>query len=234
MDGLRAAPGRRLTRLGFSALVIAALGALALTGAVTAAVSDKETIHLTDAGQAAARAAVLTRADLGTASGWTGGAKKPDLSSTPPCPNFDPKQSDLTLNGVAQTVFTHPGLQFDSEAQVLQTPQMVKLDWQRSVLTPQLLPCLRTGLAKALGSAAKVVSVQRVAFPKLATYAAAFRVVMDVSASGTTLRMMSDIVLVGRGRTELTLTTTALLAAKATVWPAEVRLARLLLTRVSA
>jgi len=218
---------------------VSALTTLLLTGVVAAtkagaAVADKEKIHLTPAGQAAARAAVLTRADLGSATGWSGGAKKPDLSGTPPCPNFDPKQSDLTLNGVAQTVYTHAGLQFDSEAQVLQTPHMVKLDWQRSVLSPQLLPCLRTGLAQAVGPSAKIVSVQRVAFPQLAPYAAAFRVVMDITASSSTLRVMSDIVVVGRGRTEITLTTTAPFAARATVWPVEIRLARLLLTRVRA
>src|SRR5947209_20409809 len=74
------------------ALSAAAAAVLALAGVAAA---DKEKIRLTAAGQAAARAAVLTRADLGSASGWTGGPKKPDLYPQPLCPNYTPKQSVL-------------------------------------------------------------------------------------------------------------------------------------------
>jgi len=229
MDGVPT-PARKHRPGLWTATVVA----LALTGTAGAANADKEKIHLTRAGQAAARAAVLTRADIGAASGWTGGSKKPDLSSTPPCSTFHPKQSDLTLNGAAQSVFTHAGLQFDSNAQVLETPRMVLLDWQRTVLAPEILPCLRDGLAKTIGSSARVVSIKRIAIPKLATYTNAFRVVIDVKVSSTTARLLADIVVIGRGRTEITLTTTAPFAALASVWPAELRLARLLVARIRA
>jgi hypothetical protein len=221
-------PARKLR----PALLVAAVGAATLAGTAAAGVPNKEKIHLTAAGQAAARAVVLTRADIGPVSGWTGGAKKPDLSSTPPCVSFHPKQSDLTVNGAAESVFTHAGLQFDSNVQVLETPHMVLLDWQRTVLAPQILPCLREGLTKTIGSNARVVSVKRIAIPKLATYTNAFRVVIDVQASSTTVRLLADIVVAGRGRTEVTLTTTAPYAALAGVWPAELRLARLLVARI--
>jgi hypothetical protein len=199
-----------------------------------ASIADKEQIHLTNAGQAAARAAVLTKADLGTAPGWTGGAKKPDLSSTPPCPGFRPKQSDLVVNGAAETVFKQPAIQFDSEAQVLQTAHMVKLDWQRTVLAPQVLPCLRTAAAKSAGTSASVVSIRRMAFPHVATYTNAIRILLDVktSASTTPVKVFVDLVLVGKGRTEITLTTTAPLLANAAVRAAEVRLARMLAGRI--
>jgi len=213
--------------------VVALALPLALCAGAGARSSDKEKIQLTDAGQAAARAALLRRTDLGATSGWTGGPKKPDLSSTPPCANFNPKQSDLTLNGAAEAVYRHPaGLQFDSNVQVLATSHMVALDWQRSVLAPGLIPCLKTGLAKTIGSSARVVSVARIPFPKLATYSAAFRAIIDVTSGTTTVRVMADVVLVGRGRTEVTLTTTAPLASVATIAPAEVRLARILVSRI--
>jgi hypothetical protein len=197
------------------------------------AVADKEQIHLTAAGQAAARAAVMHRADLGGASGWTGGSKKPDLSSGTGCANFKPKQSDLVLVGAAETVFKHPGVEFDSEAQVLQTPAMVQLDWQRTVLAPQVMPCLRSNLAKQLTSSERLVSVRRVPFPAISGYTRAYRTTVDVkSASGTT-RVFVDLVLVGRGSTEITLTTTAPMVAEPAVRAAELRLARILTARAA-
>jgi hypothetical protein len=199
-----------------------------------ASIADKEQIHLTNAGQAAARAAVLTKADLGAAPGWTGGAKKPDLSSTPPCPGFRPKQSDLVVNGAAETVFKQPAIQFDSEAQVLQTAHMVKLDWQRTVIAPQILPCLRIAVAKSAGTSAHVTSIRRTAFPRVATFTSAIRILLDVKTSGSTtpVTVFVDVVLVGRGRTEITLTTTAPLLASTAVRAAEIRLARILAGRV--
>ena len=216
-------------------MVIALAAALLAAASAGARVGDKEKIRLTAAGQSAAKAAVLTRADLGTATGWTGGAKKPDLSTTSPCKGFDPKQSDLTVNGAAETSFKHPsGLQFDSEAQVLATAHMVALDWQRTAMAPQIVPCLRSGIEKSVGSSGRVVSVKRIGFPKIATYATAFRTLIDVTSGATTVRVMADVVLVGRGRTEITLTTTAPYSAIGTIAPAELRLARILVARIRA
>ena len=208
----------------------AAAAALAFSGVAAA---DKEKVQLTAAGQAAARAAVLTRADIGTAGGWTGGATKPDLSSTLPCANFRPKQSDLVLIGAAASTWKHAGLEFQSEAQVLRTPGMVRLDWQRTVLAPNVLPCLRSVFSKQAGSG-RLVSLRRLAFPQIAEYTRAFRGLLDVPASGTTVRVMVDMVLAGRGRTEITLMSFAPFAAEQAVRAAEVRLARVLVARVRA
>jgi hypothetical protein len=215
-------------------VMIVGVAAGVAASVAVASIADKEQIHLTNAGQAAARAAVLTKADLGTAPGWTGGAKKPDLSSTPPCPGFRPKQSDLVVNGAAETVFKQPAIQFDSEAQVLQTAHMVKLDWQRTVIAPQILPCLRIAVAKSAGTSAHVTSIRRTAFPRVATFTSAIRILLDVKTSGSTtpVTVFVDVVLVGRGRTEITLTTTAPLLASTAVRAAEIRLARILAGRV--
>ncbi len=195
---------------------------------------DKEQVHLNAKDQAHALGAVLKRADLGSAAGWTGGAKKPDLSSSPPCADFHPKQSDLVLTGAAETDWKHAGLEIDSEAQILRTPRMVRLDWQRSVVSPKLLPCLREAFTKEAGSTAKVVSVHKVSFPHLATHAALFRVLVDVTSNGTTVRIRSDAILIGRSRTELTVTVTSLDSAAASVYPAELQISRLLASRISA
>ena len=116
----------RTRRTGSRVLVLAAALGMCLAWAGTAA-ADKEKVRLTTAGQAAARAIVLRRTDLGAASGWSGGAKKPDLSQSMDCATYEPKQSDLVLVGAAQSVWKHTGLELESEAQVLQTPGMVRL-----------------------------------------------------------------------------------------------------------
>lgn len=210
-------------------LLAAAIVALIAAGIASA---ERQPVRLTSAGQAAARAVVVTRADLGTSAAWTGGARKPDLSSTSPCPGYQPKQSDLVLNGAARTTWQSPGIQIDSHAQVLGTGRMVELDWQRSVRAPQVLPCVRYGLAKKLGSSVRLVSIRWVPFPRVARYTAAVRALLDARTPSGTVRVMSDIVLFGEGRTELILTVTAPLAAQASVRQAEIRLARVLASRI--
>jgi hypothetical protein len=217
-------------------LVLLVLGAFLASAAVAAAGSDpgQEQVHRVAADQAAARAAVLRPADLG--SGWTGGAKKPSLSSKPPCTNWQPKQSDLVLTGAAESDFKHPGLEIDSGAQVLRTAEMVHLDWQRTAVAPELVPCLRSYLQTQSTSDAKVVSVHRLAFPRVAPadYTAAYRVEIHVQASGTTVPVYSDVILVGRGRTEIDLTVTAPAGAASAVGAAERKLAGLLAQRARA
>jgi hypothetical protein len=217
----------------FAAATLAAL-TLALGG--RSALADKEQIHLTAADQAFARAAVLKKADLGTVGTWTGGTVKPDLGSSPPCGSFEPKQSDLVLTGAAETKWRQPGIEFDSEAQVLRAAQMVSLDWQRTVMAPQLLPCLRTVLAKNAGSSTQIVSVRRIAFPRISQYTAAIRVVLDVKigTSPVPVRAFVDLVFVGRGRTEISLTTTALFLNDKITRAAEARLALILAARAVA
>ena len=210
---------------------VAVLTVLALAFAA-AALADKEQIHITTEGQAAARAALPRQTDFG--AGWVGRSYKPSLNSDMVCGSFNPKQSDLVLNGTAGVRFTYPGIQIETVAQVLQTSKMVALDWQRTVATPAVLPCIRTMVAKTLPSSAKIVSVKRLAFAKVATYTDAFRMLIDVSANGTTVRTFADIVLVGRGRTEITMTTVAPLAADAAVRAAEGRLALLAARRAIA
>ncbi len=167
--------GRRFVFL--PALVIVSL---VLAG--TAAAADGR-IQLSASGQAAARAAVIKRADLGAAGGWVGGMTKPDLSQTLECPSYRPKQSDLIVVGAAGSTWKNSGFGFHSVAQVLRTAEMVRLDWQRTVLDPRMLPCVRSALAKEFGTAAPLVSFRRIAFPQIADSARAYRAVVDAKTS---------------------------------------------------
>jgi hypothetical protein len=208
-------------------LVALAGGALAVLAFAGVAAADTQPVNLTAAGQAAARAAVITRSDFGGVPGWTGGAKTPSVSSSLSCRSYNPKQSDLVLIGDARTVWKNTGIELDSEAHVLKTSGMVQLDWQRSVLSPEVMPCLRSSLAKALSPSEKLLSISQVDFPAIAPYARKYRVILDVN----NVRAIVDLVLVGSGQTEITLTTTAPLSTDAVVSTAEIRLATVLLGR---
>ena len=200
--------------------------ALVLAGA---ALADHPIIRFNAVDQAAARATVLKGPDLGT--GWAGGFKKPDLSSAPPCANYHPKQSDLVTTGAAESAFQSGGVVVDSEAQIEQTAHMLKLDWQRT-FTPGLLPCLRIAFKAQFGTKATVVSVQRTAFPQVAPYTAAIRALIDVPQGANKLRVITDLIVFGSHRTELTLTVTAAGRSPTAVHVLEVQLARLLVSRV--
>jgi hypothetical protein len=213
-------------------LTLVAAACCAALAAAAVAAADTWQIHLTPAGQAAARAVVLKRADLGAATGWTGGATKPNLTSTPPCGTFHPKQSDLIVNGAAETTWHQSGLELDSESTVLKEPAMVRLDWQRTVLAPQVLPCLRVGFAKGLPAGQTLLSVKRMSLPHIATYTWGVRALIRVTSGSQSVDVFTDLIAMGKGRTELTLTTIAPLALDGNVRPAEVRLARLLAARI--
>ncbi len=215
------------------AAVFAAVALGASSGAMASS-SEKARVSFTSADLAAARAAVLHRADLGTAGGWTGGARKPDLSSTMNCPGYAPKQSDLVLTGAAEADYHHAGLELQSDAQVMKTRAMVAADWSRTVTSPKAFACVRSMLAKSLPAGERLVSFKKQPFPRLTRYTTAYRALVDVSLSGQHALVVADVVLVGRSRTELSLSVEAPAAARSTLPAAELRLARALLARVRA
>lgn len=211
-----------------------AVFALAALACAAAALADREQISFTAADQAAAKKAVVHKTDLNT-SGWKGGYIKPDLSPEPTCANYDPKQSDLVVTGAAETVFQHPGLKIDTEAEVLQTARMVALDWQRTVLDPHAISCLQETLAKNLAQPGKIKlsSFRQIPFPKVGTYSRAFLTVIVVTTAHGQVPVTLEDVLIGKGRTEITISTTAAAAGQPEVAAANVRLARLLVTRAT-
>ena len=218
---------------GSRSVVLCTLATASLVLAGVAAAGDAK-IQLSAAGQAAARAAVIKRADLGTAGGWTGGMLKPNFSQALECPSYRPKQSDLTVIGAAESRWKNSALQVQSGAQVLKTAEMVQLDWQRSILHPKALPCLRSTLVREFGASAQLVSLRRIAFPQITSRSRAYRALADVKTSAGAVRVMYDIVLIATGRTEITMTAVAPATIADGIAGAEVRLARALVARAAA
>ncbi len=215
-------------------LAVAAGALLALSSPATApAATERPQIRLTPAGQAAALASVMSRADLHMPSGWTGGAVKPSIIPFPPCPGFSPKQADLVLNGVAETTFRHStGIGFNTIAQVLQSAKMVRLDWQRTVLDPRVAGCLRYRMVRDTRSTKYTfISLKPLAFPRIAPFTSAYRVIYDDRTRAQKVRIFLDLVTFGRGRTEILMSTTGPLIGAAGVLDAEIRLAQILIAR---
>jgi hypothetical protein len=150
------------------------------------------------------------------------------------CAGYAPKQSDLVVTGAAETVYHHAGLELQSAAQVMRTRAMVAHDWSRTVTDPRAFSCLRTTLARTLPAGEKLVSFTRLAFPRLTQYASADRAVIEVSAGAQHAQVVADIVVVGRSRTELTLSLEAPASARGGLVAAETRLVKALLARVRA
>jgi hypothetical protein len=214
------------------AVLIALCLAAVAAGAAIAATGEKEQIHLTKADQAAAKRAVALRTDLGSGA-WSGGFVKPDLSAAPTCANFHPKQSDLVLTGVAETLWDNQGFRIESEAQILKTHAMVLADWRRTVLAPTAIPCLRSHLVKELGAGVTFVSFRRVIFAPVATMVQAYTLLVDVKTGTGKVRVAVEVVLVGRNRTELTLISTAPNVAQKVVAQADAQLARAMVARAT-
>jgi hypothetical protein len=209
----------------------AVVALLVLAAGAAAADPGKQKVELNAADQAAARRVVLRRSDLGP--GWTGGRVKPDLTSQVSCASYHPKVSDLVVTGAAESQFRGTGIALANEVEIFRTAAMVDRDWRRSIV-PAAVPCLRRTLTKGLGTQAKVLSFGRIPFPKVGTHSAAFRGIVAVSALGQTVRVLLDIVLVGKGRTEISLDATAPAATARAVSSTERRLARTLAARARA
>jgi hypothetical protein len=134
--------------------------------------------------------------------------------------------------GAAESKWEKPAYEIDSEAQVLRTAAMVGRDWRRTVVAPQVVPCLRKAFKKALGTHGKVVSFRRVAFPHLTTRTRAWRLIGKIRARSKMVPFESDFVALGSGRNEVSLTLTAFGAARASLRAETLRLARVLAHRM--
>ena len=210
-------------------LLVALASALAFS---QAAAADRQPVSFNAADQAAARAAVLKKADFAGAAGWTGGMTKPDFTPSP-CGGYEPKSSDLVVTGAAVSRWKHTsGAALVTEAWVLKTSAMVKLDWQRSVTRPGYLTCLvRKQFAEA---GTKIISLKQIPFPNLTPLTRRYRLLVDYTTQARSVRVMFDLILIGKGRTELTLTAVAPYAARAAVEATQLRIARKLVARATA
>jgi hypothetical protein len=183
--------------------------------------------------QAAARIVVLKNADLGGVAGWKGGLRKTDFSQSA-CGGYAPKHSDLLVTGAAASDWQHAsGLVLMSEVWVLKTPAMVTLDWKRTVTHADYLNCVMTQ-AVANEPGTRLISFKQTAFPKLGSLSARYRLVVEYTDRKPTTRVMFDTILIGKGRTEITLLAVAPYSDRQVVEAAELRLARAMANRATA
>jgi hypothetical protein len=211
--------------------LLAALSVSAVAaGAAFAATGEKAQVHLTKGDQAAARRAVAVRSDLGSGN-WTGGFVKPDLSQSPACATFHPKQADLVITGAAATNWADQGLQIETTSQVLRTRAMVAADWRRTILAPGAVPCLRSRLLKTLGKGITFVSFRRVIFAPVATNAEAFLMLVDVKTNTGKVRVAIEFDAIAHGRTELSIVSVVQNAVQKVVAQIDAQIARALVAR---
>ena len=225
-----------LVAVSVAALTVAAVAAARPThrtiGDSAAQSTKSEQRHYTAADQALARSVVLKVSDLGSASSWRGGISPAETSQPRSCPNFHPRQSDLVITGDVQSDFTQVtgSLQYHDEAQIMRNSKMVRLDWNRNVVNPAAISCLRTFFVQNLVADQHFVSLTRIPVPHFATYTAGYRALVDQNG----VRNMIDVLFVGRDRTELTFETSAPYADHTKVEQSELRLAKRLIARAPA
>ena len=207
---------------------VACAAALGLVFVQAALAVDKQPIKFNASDQVAAKALTLKAADLG--AGWKGGAKKPVLNPDNPCPM---KRSDLVLTGAAKSEFKTQGAVVTSESNVLQTPAMVTADWRRSVGSAAFIACTRSEYMKTSEANVKMVSFKKMPFPKLTPNTARYRIVADYGAAPDTVRILVDMIFIGRSRSEISLVLTTQYADRAAADVVGRRLAQLLVSRIT-
>jgi hypothetical protein len=179
-------------------VLVAAAAATALLTLVGAALAENYQYRFTKADEALA-ARIVHRPPV---RGWTGGAKKPDLSPDPVrCPGFyAPRQSDLVVTGDKETDYTYKtGQELDTYAVVFQSAAMVESDWRRGSDTAAFFRCLRAKWPSLLAPGTKIVSLVQLEVPRVGTHSFAFRLVFQNKGS----RIAIDSVNVARGRIEV-------------------------------
>lgn len=187
------------------AFVASVLLAFLCTGS---ALADNPTVRITKTDQARAVAALLRLHDFGV--GWTGGPRTPSKLTSPDCPGFDPKESDLTVTGHAEARFSYSsgGVIFDQDTQVLESQQAVAQDFQRTV-TPKLPGCLKYQLVSSGKGEVKSAQVSTLTFPHVGDVSAAYRATVVIESGGHDAKIVSDFIFFGFGRLEYSLNVVA-------------------------
>src|SRR5262249_26648999 len=203
-----------------SFVAVGAVMALLLGPATLASGPKPETTRLNAADQAAARAVVVRRADLQPASGWMGGSIKPE-SIVVNCPYYHPDLSRFVTTGQAASRWSRKSsglIVVTTEASVSQTARMQREEL-RIQLQPAAVRCGRSIYSKqATAAGVTLISFERVSFPHIATYSAAFEArVRWVGPNGQDGRSAGELVFLGQGRTAITLVVSGPQSARASL-----------------
>jgi hypothetical protein len=211
--------------------------AISLVAAAAAAADplDPKT-HIVSADQSAAVAALLTRADLGSA--WSGGEITPSSFKAPRCPSLEPSFHKLTMTAHAEASFNlgSTGWQIDSDVTMLKTKQQVATQY-KLLFTPALPGCIRYDLLKTTGASTNTSlgpSEKVKTFPKLATVSVLYRVPIYFKSGKQTLTFDDDTLFLSKDRTQFWVNFLAPGADVAILDVREKEIAKTLLNRVRA
>jgi hypothetical protein len=216
-------------------LLLAALSGLVVTGAALADPLDPK-VKYTAAGQAAAKATLLTQSDLGPA--WTNrSTAEPSSLKAPICPQLRPNYSKLTIVGHAESVFDNGngGFQVTSDVEVWKTKKQA-VQHMNALLKPALAGCIRYSLLKSVGQA-ETVTLLKTKVRKLGKFAdvsVSYRVPVAIKVGKQSVVVNSDYIFIRKGATEIYINVTAPSTNPAQVDEFEKRIARTLAARIHA
>jgi hypothetical protein len=207
---------RFLTRV----LAAAVLLALVVAGTALAARGDPQR-QIRAADEARARAMLLVRTDL--PPGFKKAPPEPE-SEDPYCKALD--ESDLTLTGDAEQPGFRKSVFFVASAsQVYRTTSDANTSWRRGT-SPAGVRCARTQIAAEItGDGGTFRSFRRIAFPRVASRTAAFR----VEARREQIPVILDFVAMQHARAHVSVVFISALAPVPK--PEQVRIARVLAGR---
>jgi hypothetical protein len=181
----------------------------------------------TKADQAAAKAAVLSQADLG--QGWRGGPQASPSFKAPTCPAMRPPDGDLTLTGHAESLFSNGngGFQIVSDIEIFTTAKQATARFNR-FLQPKLFTCLRYALTQSLaGTKVTFLPGKRLDFKKVAERTAVYR--LPIVYQGQTIDF--DYLFLGKGRSQFYVNIVAPSIQEDQLPAFELRLAKVLVGR---
>jgi len=215
---------------------LAFVAAVALVSAWAAGAGTWPKVEKNAADQALAQRSILHLTDFTPGSGWSVAPASSGSGSPggPSCKGPAFSDEGRVLTGTASSSFKATGIQVWSSADVLQTRAMARQDASRTS-SAAVTPCLSSMFTKSLPASSKLVSVKKLAFPRVGDWSSAYRALIDVAVNGTTVRLQVDMVLALENRVEITLIQMAPFAISKAALEGEVRMAaRLAGTSLSA
>lgn len=204
--------------------LVAVLGLLPAGTALADHLEPEKRIRPAD--QARARSMLLRSADVPGAVAQPRSGGEPHLT----CSALD--ESDLTVTGDAESAtWTWGPAVVSSAASVYASERDAATAWRRGTSAAGI-HCLRSELGRAfLQQGARLGSLSRISFPRVAPRTAAYRLTLTGEAQGQRIRVTLDFVVLMRGRAQAGIVVASVLGPA--VRTTEVRLARTVAARMA-
>jgi hypothetical protein len=183
--------------------VLVALAVAAVVVPAALAANGEPQKKLTKEGQARARAAALTAADVGR--GWKA-SRTPSNDAHPRCSYYNPDQSDLVEIGDYDSPdFNRADGSFvSSSTGVFKSVGMARTAYAR-VAVPQIARCFGELFQKAVAkpNVATILATGPLDFPKYGDRSAAYRIRARLKAPSGTVPFTVDLVVLNRGQVDI-------------------------------